>query len=779
MNYMDTLNPSQRQAAEHFLGPCLVLAGAGSGKTRVLTHRMAYLVDKHRVHPSQVFAVTFTNKAAGEMRGRVFKLLQGHPGLRGERDLWVSTFHSSCVRILRSDIHHLGYLNQFTIYDDSDQRSVIKACLKEFNLSENAFSPKMIQGKINRLKNDGIDSESYEPDFGGPLEEGFERVFKRYTEVLKKSSALDFADLILLTTKLFQTNPKILAAYQDRFPFLLIDEYQDTNRCQYLLMRLLANRDKNIFAVGDEDQSIYKWRGADISNILGFEKDFPNAKIYKLEQNYRSTKTIIEAASQVISYNTERRDKTLWTDNPEGEKITLMECYDEHDEALKAVSEIVTKLSQNFPLEQIAIFYRTNAQSRLLEDMLRAKSIAYQIFGGLKFYDRLEVKDTLAYLKLIANPEDDVSFRRIINVPARGIGAVSLEKLTALAREQGLSLYGLLNAGFGPNKHLELDLGRSTKAFKAFFGLMEALRFSSSTLLPSDLVSVVLEESGYRKMLTDENSVEAQSRLENLAELRQSVVEFELRSGAADPQKALKLEDFLSEIALVSDLDKADPDAPAIRMMTIHMAKGLEFDAVLIVGMEEELFPNARPWEPEEPGDIEEERRLFYVAMTRARQKLYLLYAKNRTVFGTAHFRVMSRFVENIPPDFIEEHKADYFARRASFRERPGLPGSGGGWGSSFSQAVDSSVSDEQRWMSETYSATSTTEIDEFSQVNPMDDSIGVTDFGLPRCGTRVVHPLFGEGVVRQTMGRDKVLVEFPGRGVKKISIKVTPLKII
>jgi len=778
MNYMDTLNPSQRQAAEHFLGPCLVLAGAGSGKTRVLTHRMAHLVDKHRVHPSQVFAVTFTNKAAGEMRGRVFKLLQGHAGLRGERDLWVSTFHSSCVRILRSDIHHLGYQNQFTIYDDSDQRSVIKACLKEFNFSENAFSPKMIQGKINRLKNEGIDAESYQSDFGGPLEEGFERVFKRYTEVLKKSSALDFADLILQTTKLFQTNPKILSAYQDRFPFLLIDEYQDTNRCQYLLMQLLASRDQNIFAVGDEDQSIYKWRGADISNILGFEKDFSNAKIYKLEQNYRSTKTIIEAASQVISYNTERRDKTLWTDNPEGEKITLMECYDEHDEALKAVSEIVTKLSQNFPLEQIAIFYRTNAQSRLLEDMLRAKTIAYQIFGGLKFYDRLEVKDTLAYLKLIANREDDVSFRRIINVPARGIGAVSLEKLTALARQHGLSLYGLLNAGFGPNKHLELDLGRSTKSFKTFFGLMEALRFSSSTLLPSDLVSVVLEESGYRKMLTDENSVEAQSRLENLAELRQSVVEFELRSGAADPQKALKLEDFLSEIALVSDLDKADPDAPAIRMMTIHMAKGLEFDAVLIVGMEEELFPNARPWEPEEPGDIEEERRLFYVAMTRARQKLYLLFAKNRTVFGNSHFRVMSRFVDNIPSDFIEEHKADYFARRASFRERPGLPPSGNGWSSSFSQAAESSASDDQKWLGETYTANPTKEVDEFSQVDPMEDSVGV-ESGLPRCGTRVVHPLFGEGVVRQTMGQDKLLVEFPGRGVKKISVKFTQLKIL
>jgi DNA helicase II / ATP-dependent DNA helicase PcrA len=777
VDYLQKLNPSQRQAAEHFLGPCLVLAGAGSGKTGVLTHRMANLMHTHRVHPSQIFAVTFTNKAAAEMRGRVFRLLQGHPALQHhqERELWVSTFHSSCVRILRSDIHHLGYQNQFTIYDDSDQRSVVKACLKEFNFSENAFSPKAIQARINRLKNDGIDSASYRPEFGGPFEEGFQRVYERYTQVLKKSSALDFADLILQTTKLFEHHPRILEGYQDRFPFLLIDEYQDTNKCQYQLMRLLAARDKNIFAVGDEDQSIYGWRGADISNILNYEKDFPNAKIFKLEQNYRSTKTIIEAASQVISYNTERHDKRLWTENPEGEKISLLECYDEHDEALKSISEIHQRLTQEYSLDQIAIFYRTNAQSRLLEDMLRAKGIAYQIFGGLKFYDRLEVKDTLAYLKLIVNPEDDVSFRRIINVPARGIGAVSLEKLSALARQYGTSLYGLLDSAFGKNRSIELDLGRSTKAFKQFFGLVEALRFSRATLLPCDLVSAVLEETGYRKMLTDENTVESQSRLENLAELRQSVVEFELRSAANDPKKALLIEDFLAEIALVSDLDRMDPNAPSIRMMTIHMAKGLEFDAVLIVGMEEELFPNVRPWEPEEPADIEEERRLFYVAMTRARQKLYLLYSKNRTVFGNSHFRVMSRFIEEIPAEYLEERKADYFSRRPRFRERPGLPGAphASPWASPVTaEETDSDVS--QTWMGDAYQSTS----DEFSQIAPdLDDGNSVE--GAPGQGSKVLHPLFGEGVVRQTVGRDKLLVEFPGRGVKKISLRFTNLKVL
>ncbi len=692
------------------------------------------------------------------MRERVVHLLQKLVGdcPISPRDLWISTFHSACVRILRSDIHNLGYDKNFTIYDDSDQLSVIKACMKELNLSDSVYSPKSIQAKINKTKNEGLDQDTYKPSYGGPFEDAFQRVFERYAEVLKASNALDFADLILKTVRLWKECPQVLANYQKRFPYVLIDEYQDTNKCQYQLMKLLAGETANICAVGDEDQSIYKWRGADISNILNFEKDYPNACIFKLEENYRSTKNIIEAASHVIANNTERRDKNLWTSNPSGEKIELIECYDEHDEALKVAVEIERSIGDGEPLNQMAVFYRTNAQSRLLEDMMRAKGLNYQIYGGLKFYERLEIKDSLAYLKLIMNPNDDVSFRRIINVPTRGIGSVSLQKFTEKAQELHISHYQLLQEAFGPNPTVQLDLGRTQKKFIDFYQLMEVLRAAKTTLLPSDLLNMVLEESGYRRSLVDENTVEAQSRLENLAELRQSVVEFELRRSGEDPNKPLTLEGFLEEIALVSDIDRFDPNAPALKMMTIHMAKGLEFDRVFIVGLEEELFPNIRPWEPEEPSDVEEERRLFYVGMTRARKRLFLFTAKNRTVFGNSSFRVMSRFVEEIPPDYVEMKKADYFSRRRPYMDRPGVPTS------RFGRQME----------------------DEFNQVNQSMDNYAHETFeddgisgSSPRVGARVEHPTFGMGVVRQTIGNDKLIVEFAGRGLKKISLKFSQLK--
>lgn len=756
MEYLNTLNKEQREAVIHQDGPILILAGAGSGKTRVLTHRICHLIAEHRVDPTQILAVTFTNKAAAEMRHRVASLLERIiKAPVYERDLWISTFHSACVRILRSEIHHLGYNPAFTIYDDSDQLSVIKAVMKELNISDSSFSPKAIQAKINKAKNDGLEVTSYESQYGGPFEDAFVRVFERYTEVLKTSSAVDFGDIILLTVKIMESFPRILKAYQNRFQYILIDEYQDTNKSQYHLVKLLAGERANICAVGDEDQSIYRWRGADISNILNFEKDFVNARIYKLEQNYRSTKNIIEAASHVISQNTERRDKSLWTDNVEGEKIRIIEAYDEHDEAQKVTSEISNQIIQGESLNQVAVFYRTNAQSRVLEDILRAKGLNYQIYGGLKFYERLEVKDTLAYLKLIANPNDDVSFRRIINVPTRGIGAVSLEKFIHQATDHGLSLYPCLVAAFGTNPSVHLDLGRSQKQFHRFFEMMEHFRSEKPKLLPSDLVNLILEDTGYRENLIKEQTIEAQSRLENLAELRQSIVEFELRWGAENPDKPITLEGFLEEIALVSDIDRFDPDAPAVKMMTIHMAKGLEFDVVFVVGMEEELFPNIRPWEPEEPSDVEEERRLFYVGMTRARKKLHLLYAKNRTIFGNSQFRVMSRFIEEIPQNYYEFQKADYFARRRPFLERPGI--------------ASRRLSFEEE--------------NDFNQLNQgldqdfCEPSYDEFESDTPKTGAKVEHPVFGKGIVRQTIGKDKLLVEFPGHGVKKISLKFTQLK--
>lgn len=758
---LGSLNDKQREAVTCPDGPVLILAGAGSGKTRVLTHRIAFLIHEGRADLSEIFAVTFTNKAAAEMRARAMSLLQDHPAFQyGERELWVSTFHSACVRILRSDIHNLGYNNHFTIYDDSDQLSLIKACMKELNVSDTTISPKAIQGRINKIKNDGDDHETYKPTYGGPFEDAFMKVFIRYGEALKACGSLDFADLILMTVRLFQKHPRVLQNYQRRFKHFMIDEYQDTNRSQYLLMQLLGSGSKNLFAVGDEDQSIYRWRGADISNILNFEKDFPNAQIFKLEENYRSTKNIIEAASHVISHNVERRDKRLWTSNDPGEGITVLESYDEHDEAYKISNEVSRAIGDGYALNQMAIFYRTNAQSRLLEDILRAKGFNYQIYGGLKFYDRLEVKDSLAYMKLLANPNDDVSFRRIINVPARGIGATSLERFTEKAQELQMSHWALLESIFGPTPSVDFDVGRSRKNFKIFYDLMAMLQKEKERLLPSDLLNVILEESGYRRSLSDEQTTEAQSRLENLAELRQSIVEFELRAGADTPEKPITLESFLETIALVSDIDRFDPEAPALKMMTIHMAKGLEFDCVMIVGLEEELFPNIRSWEVEEPSDVEEERRLFYVGMTRARKRLTLLFAKNRTVFGTMHFRAMSRFIEEIPQDFKEFKKADYFARRRQYLDRPGVPQRGRQWGQENSDFQADDVYEEFSQVSQSD--------DDYSQA---DDSEGV------RRGTRVIHPTFGAGVVRQLLDKDKLMVEFPGRGVKKISRRFSQLK--
>lgn len=755
MSYLLSLNPKQREVVEYGDGPMLILAGAGSGKTRVLTVRIAHLIHERRAEPSQIFAVTFTNKAAAEMRHRIMHLLPPDPLLLENSGMWISTFHSACVRILRSGIQHLGYNQHFTIYDDSDQLSVIKAVMKELTLDEGAYSPKAIQARINKVKNDGLDHETYKRTFGGPYEDAFLRVFSRYVEALKMSSAVDFADLILLSVKLFQKESQLLRAYQERFRYVLIDEYQDTNRCQYLLMRLLAGEHHNLCAVGDEDQSIYKWRGADITNILNFERDYPTAKIFTLEENYRSTKNIIEAASHVISFNSERREKTLWTQNTTGEKIHLVECYDERDEAHKSVKGVLACVSGQFSLNQTAIFYRTNAQSRQLEDMLRSQGVNYQIYGGTKFYERLEVKDALAYLKLIANPDDDVSFRRIVNVPTRGIGDVSLDRLEEAAKARGTSLYRLLTDIFGVDPKVHVDLGRARKNFRIFFDLIETVKAQKNFLLSSNLLNFILEESGYHRSLADEHTIEAQSRLENLAELQQSMVEYELRQGAEQPNEPTRLEGFLEQVALVSDIDRFDPEAPSLKLMTIHMAKGLEFDVVFIVGLEEGLFPNIRPWEAEEPSDVEEERRLFYVGMTRARKQLYLLHAKNRTVFGTSQFRVISRFVDDIPPQYVEAKKADYFARRRSFLNRPGLPPSG-------------------------YRTAYTN--DDFSQVYGLSNEDAHEFHGDSdelRRGSRVLHPTFGEGIVRDMVGKDKLLVEFKGRGVTKISLKFTQLKTI
>lgn len=751
LEYLKTLNASQRAAVECLEGPTLIIAGAGSGKTRVLTNRIVHLIHQRKADLSQIFAVTFTNKAAAEMRHRVQELL-----LQTEHidipinQLWVSTFHSACMRILRSDIHHLGYQNQFTIYDDSDQLSAIKAVMRELNIADNLIPPKSIQSKINKMKNDCLDLAAYKPKYTSMLDELSSKVFLRYQEVLQISSAVDFADLIYLTVELFKKFPVVLRQYQLRFPYVLIDEYQDTNKSQYQLVKLLAGEKANICAVGDEDQSIYRWRGADITNILNFEVDYPNAKIFKLEQNYRSTKNIIEAASHVIGHNTERRKKELWTDNLEGEKIQVYECYDEHDEAFKVCKKIEESLQKGTSIDQVAIFYRTNAQSRLFEDRMRSMGLNYQIYGGLKFYERLEIKDSLAYLKLINNPDDDVSFRRIINVPTRGIGAVSLEKLQDAARQHGLGLMKTLEAAFGPRPTIALDLGRGQKNIAKFYELMKKIFEAKDSVLPSELLNFVLHESNYRKSLLDEATVESKSRLENLQELRQSMVEYELRVGAEKPNENITLQGFLEEIALVSDLDKKETTAPSLKMMTIHMAKGLEFNEVYIVGLEEELFPSVRSWEFEDPQDVEEERRLFYVGMTRARKNLSLFYAKNRTIYGNSQFRVSSRFLEEVPEHYVELHKADYFSRKKPFNDQHYIPKK---FEEDFSQLTDYGDSDI-----------------------PSEDEL-IRDRPELKEGHWISHPMFGEGVIQKRVGKDKLVVLFQSLGVKKISLKFSQVE--
>ncbi len=646
MLYLGALNGEQLAAVTCDDGPNLVLAGAGSGKTRVLTYRIAHLILNGSIDSSEVLAVTFTNKAAREMQQRIYKLLTEYHVYKAN-ELWISTFHSACAKLLRAEIHKLGYANNFTIYDDTDQLSLIKNILKRMRISDAVISPKFIQEKINKIKNSGLDFDSYKPTFKTYIENVFVEIFYCYSQELKNSSALDFSDLILKPIQLFKKEPQTLEKYQKIFTHLFIDEYQDTNKCQYELIKTLAGKNANIYAVGDEDQSIYRWRGAEITNILNFERDFPNAKIFKLEKNYRSTRNIIEAASAVIANNMERFEKNLWTDNSSGEKISVIKASDEQDEAYRAIEEIL-KYCNIYKTNQIAIFYRTNAQSRALEDMLRARNINYEIYGGLKFYERAEIKDILAYLRLIVNPDDDVSFRRIVNVPSRGIGNVSIENISELADKNNKSLYRTLS-GLSKNEII-VENKKKFEAFIRFYNLIEYFKDEKKHLSPNNLLNLVIKESGYKKMLLSENTLEALSRLENLDELSKSIMEYEERCTEDSPPS---IEGFLQEITLSTDIDSYKEKSEAVKLMTIHMSKGLEFDFVIIVGLEEELFPNIKNTETENITDLEEERRLFYVGMTRARKKLTLMYASKRKIFGMELLRTRSRFIDELPSRFV------------------------------------------------------------------------------------------------------------------------------
>ncbi|GAA0460190.1 DNA helicase PcrA [Alkalibacillus silvisoli] len=635
---LDSMNAEQREAVKYTEGPLLVMAGAGSGKTRVLTHRIAYLLREKGVQPYNILAITFTNKAAREMKDRVEKLVGSDA-----KDIIMSTFHSLCVRILRRDGDRIGIDRNFAIYDATDQKTAVKEALRVQNLDPKQFDPRSVQFAISQAKNQLITPKVMKQQANNVHEEKIALLYDTYETILRKNSALDFDSLIMETFFLFDRVPEVLRYYQNRFQYIHVDEYQDTNKAQYQLVQKLAERFGNICVVGDSDQSIYKWRGADIYNILSFENDYSNAKTILLEQNYRSTKTILQAANDVIENNLSRKPKELWTDNDGGKNIRLFEARDERQEAryvIEQVQELTADGQYNF--EDIAILYRTNAQSRAMEDVFVKSNVPYQIIGGTKFYDRKEIKDLLAYLRLIANSNDDISFMRVVNVPKRGIGKTSIEKLQMHAEMHDLSLFEAI-------QDIAL-IGISKKAagqLQSFRQMIENWQKQQEFLSVTDLVDEVLEKSGYEKMLAQDKSLESQGRLENLDEFKTVTKQFE------DVSEDTGLIAFLTDLALVSDLDDTDDESTdKVTLMTLHAAKGLEFPAVFLIGLEENIFPHSRSLFDEE--EMEEERRLAYVGITRAEQQLYVTYASMRTIFGRSQFNEMSRFIDEIPSDLLE-----------------------------------------------------------------------------------------------------------------------------
>ena len=632
---LSTLNSEQRKAAETLEGPVLILAGAGSGKTRALTYRVANLID-HGVRPWHILALTFTNKAAREMKERITQLV----GEQAE-DAWISTFHASCARILRRDIEKLGYTRSFTIYDTEDQDRLLKNILKELNVSEKTVTPRDMRAIISDAKNKAMEADEwFEHSARKQREQTLHDVFVTYSQRMRELNALDFDDLLLRTLELLVQHPPVLESYRQRFQYVLVDEYQDTNYTQYQLVRLLTDVSRNLCVVGDDDQSIYSWRGADVRNILDFEKDYPEATVIRLEQNYRSTSTILDAANQVIAHNVERKDKRLWTEDGEGEPITLYNAQDERDEASWCARKITGLLQAGEKPGEIAMLYRSNAQSRVLEEELRYRNVRYVIYGGLRFYDRKEVKDVLAYLRVVVNPADDVSLQRIINVPKRSIGESTVQALADHARSHGMPLFSAL-------ADMPDTLGkRAANAVNDFLMLLMQLMAMKDTMPLPDFVEYVIRASGLEEQYTQTDTEENRARVDNMRELLGSVTEY----AKSNPQATL--EDYMENVALVTDLDSQDNGAGAVSLMTLHSAKGLEFRNVFITGMDEGIFPSHRSVEENK---VEEERRLCYVGITRARVRLYLTHAARRFLYNDTRPYAPSSFLDEIPKRLIRE----------------------------------------------------------------------------------------------------------------------------
>lgn len=775
MNLND-LNPMQRRAAETLEGPVLILAGAGSGKTRTLTYRVANLLE-HGVKAWHILALTFTNKAAREMRERIERLAGADAG-----EAWIGTFHSICCRILRRDIEKLGYERSFTIYDDDDQQRVIKAVLKELDIDEKFLPPKAVSADISDAKNRLLSPDEWLQKRGGDYRsQKTHDVMTRYEQRLRAANALDFDDLLVKTLQLFVEHPPVLEYYQGRFQYVHVDEYQDTNYAQYQLVRLITRESRNLCVVGDDDQSIYGWRGADIRNILDFEKDFPDATVIKLEQNYRSTANILDAANQIIAHNEGRKEKELWTEDGEGEKITLYAAADERDEAAWICQRIRQLQRGGTPYGSIAILYRMHALSRVLEETLMRAGIPYHVYGGTRFYDRREVRDVLAYLRLIQNPADDISLSRIINVPKRAIGDSTVEQLTQYARQNDMSLYAAVAA---PPDTLA---SRARKSVNDFSSLIVSLLLAKETLPLSELVQKVIDDSGLIAQYQKEENEENQARIENIREFMGAVTEFEQKS----EDKSLFA--FLENVALVTELDNQDSAPSFVTMMTLHSAKGLEYDAVFMSGMEEGIFPSARAMQ--EDNRVEEERRLCYVGVTRARKLLHLSYARRRMLFNQMQFNAPSCFLQEIPKRLIREEQSSA-AQSASYGY--GAPAArGAGWGSYGGSGMrrQGGYQDNESRPQYGYGDTMPQRRAPAPKApaRPAQQPWNIpgvqrgfvpsparsVQVQLFKVGDKVQHPKFGKGVIREVTGSGdaaRLHIVFPVFGEKVLAQSIAPI---
>ena len=758
-NLIEGLNDKQKEAVLATEGPCLVIAGAGSGKTKVLTHKIAYLISEKNVKPYNILAITFTNKAASEMKQRVEKIVGDVA-----QEMWMGTFHSICVRILRRFIDRIGFDTSFLIFDTSDQKTVVKECLKALNIDDKAFSDRSVLSEISNAKNEMLTPKAYQAKYSGEFrKEKIGQVYELYQKRLRENNAIDFDDIINYTIDILSENPDVLQYYTEKFKYVLVDEYQDTNKAQFTLVTILASRYGNITVVGDNDQGIYSFRGADISNILNFEKDFPGTKIIKLEQNYRCTGNILKAANAVIKHNENKYEKKLWTENEEGSLPCLYQAEDEYDEANYVVKQIEhLKTEEYLKPKDFVILYRMNAQSRAIEDILRRENIPYKIVGGLKFYERKEIKDTIAYLRLIHNTSDNLSLKRIINEPKRGIGKTSLDKIQEISDKTGTSMYEII-------KHAEeYDLNRVKANAEEFVNLIEELRLKKQELSISELLKEVLNKSGYTRALELENTVEAETRMQNLEEFLTVAIEFEEES--ADNT----LPEFLESITLSSDVDEMQDEDNTVTLMTLHSAKGLEFPVVFLVGMEEGIFPGYKSIG--EPKELEEERRLFYVGITRAKQFLHLTCAKHRTIFGSTSYNAVSRFIKEIPDNLLDgvvNNDQEEKFNDMSYNWEYGKTSAGKVTTYKFDEAKD-----EIKQKSTYQFRTAESFLSSLSQ-KQANSGVDITKY---KEGMKIYHKKFGEGVIKkiEAEGDDyKLDIQFDKSGHKRLMAKFANLEII